>query len=88
MTAVNVNNSWVPDSARRRPRPWPREGQMDFNRRAQRACVRQAWFADDVNTQASSAQGIQLSVDGAYIGAFVTGNVMGVAGKNDPSKTG
>ena len=61
---------------------------MDFNRRAQRACVRQAWFADDVNTQASSAQGIQLSVDGAYIGAFVTGNVMGVAGKNDPSKTG
>ena len=55
---------------------------------ARPACVMQAWFADDVNTQASNAQGVQLSVDGAYIGAFVTGNVMGVAGKDDASKTG
>ena len=52
------------------------------------ACVKQSWFADDVNTPATGAQGIQLSADAAFIGAWLSGNVIGIAGENDASKTG
>jgi hypothetical protein len=52
------------------------------------ACVKQSWFADDVNTPATSAQELQLSADGASIGAMLSGNVIGIAGINDASKSG
>jgi hypothetical protein len=61
---------------------------FEVPRGADRACVRQSWFADDYNGPAHDAQGLQLNLEGADLGAWLSGNKIGVAGPNDPSKTG
>jgi DnaJ-domain-containing protein 1/ribonuclease HI len=51
------------------------------------ACVTQAWFADDLNSPAAGAQSVQLNFEGADLGSWIAGNQIGVAGRNDASKT-